>query len=165
MKRIFKIMTILIVICISLNATTAKVDKKLKAEMLSAWKAEGASAAKVTNGITDTELIRWMKKDKSFILVDVREPKEVAAGTILWIDWKAIPRGMVAPAIGKKLALKPSQTVVFYCKLGARSALVAQEVAKFYGFKNAYYLKGGIMGWIKDGHDISNLMGEFKKAK
>ncbi len=164
MGKILRVMTILIVICASLNAAV-KVDKKLKAEMLSAWKAEGASAVKVTKGLTDTELIKWMKQDKNFILVDVREPKEVAAGTILWVDWKAIPRGMVAPAIGKKLALRPGQTVVFYCKLGARSALVAQEVAKFYGFKNAYYLKVGIMGWIKDGHDISNLMGEFKKAK
>jgi len=97
--------------------------------------------------------------------VDVREPKEVAAGKIIAINFKAIPRGMVAPAIGKTLALKPEQTIVFYCKLGSRSAMVAKEAQEVYGYKNVYYLKGGITNWIKSGHEVENLMGEFKAIK
>ena len=105
MKNLLKIMTILIIICLGLNAAT-KVDKKLKTQMLSAWKTEVETSHSLTKSITDKELIRWMKEDKDFILVDVREPKEVAAGHILAIEWKAIPSGMVLPAIGKKVALK-----------------------------------------------------------
>ncbi|WP_331774756.1 rhodanese-like domain-containing protein [Sulfurospirillum sp. 1612] len=164
MKNLFKMVAILVIAALSLNAANAK-DAKLKAEMMSAWKAQGAAAQKVTKGITDKELIKWMKEDRDFVLVDVREPKEVAAGTILWMDFKAIPRGMVAPAVGKQLALKPSQTIVFYCKFGIRSAYAAQELQKFYGFKNVYYLKGGITNWLKQGHEISNLLGELKLAK
>ena len=116
-------------------------------------------------GITAEEVIKCMKEDKDFILVDVREPKEVAAGAIMALDWKAIPRGMAAPMVGKAMALKPSQTVVIYCKLGARSAMVANELKEVYGFKNIYYLKGGIMGWIKKGYEIHNMMGEFTVSK
>ncbi len=164
MKNIFKVVTILIIISLGLNAAT-KSDKELKAKMLSNWKSEVKSSQSVTKGITDSELIKWMKDDKDFVLVDVREPKEVAAGHILAINFKAIPRGMVSPMIGKMFALKPNQTIVFYCKLGARSSFVAREIARVYGYKNLYYLKGGIIGWIKNGHEISNIMGEFKGAK
>ncbi len=164
MKNILKFMTILIALSISLNAGV-KVDKKLKAQMMSAWKAEVKASKTITKGITDKELIKWMNKDKEFILVDVREPKEVAAGRILAINFMAIPRGVVTAMIGKKVKLRPNQTIVFYCKAGARSSFVAQEVEKYFGFKHVYYLKGGIMGWIKNGHEVSNLMGEFKKSK
>lgn len=137
---------------------------KLKKEMLGKWKAYVKASQAAAKGITADELIKWDKEDKDFVLVDVREPKEVAAGKITAIDFKAIPRGMVAPAIGKALALKPNQTVVFYCKLGSRSSMAAKEVTEVFGYKNVYYLKGGIMGWIKAGHDVENMMGEFVKA-
>ncbi len=164
MRKVFKLMTILLILSLTLSAAT-KVDKKLKAQMLSAWKAEVKTSQSITKSITDKQLIKWMKKDRDFILVDVREPKEVAAGHILAIEFKAIPSGMVLPAIGKKVALKPNQTIVFYCKLGSRSSFVARDVARVYGYKNVMYLKGGIMGWIKNGHEISNFMGEFKGTK
>jgi len=162
--KLFKVFVLLVVaISLSLNAANlTPAQKQLKKELMVKWKAYAKSAQKATKGITDKELISWMNKDKDFILVDVREPKEVAAGTIMAIDWKAMPRGMAAPMVGKALALKPSDTVVIYCKLGARSAMVAKELEEVYGYKNIYYLKGGIMGWIKNGHEIHNMMGEFK---
>ncbi len=154
---------LLLVIAVSLNA--AGGDKALKKELMGKWKAYAKSAQSVTKGISDKELIKWMDEDKEFVLVDVREPKEVAAGAIMALEWKAIPRGMVAPMVGKALALKPTDTIVFYCKLGARSAMAAKELQEVYGYKNVYYLKGGIMGWIKNGHEIHNLMGEFQISK
>lgn len=138
---------------------------KLKKEMMGKWKSYVKKSQAGATAITADKLIAWMKQDKDFVLVDVREPKEVTAGKITAIDFKAIPRGMVAPAIGKKLALKPDQTIVFYCKLGSRSAMAAKETQEVYSYKNVYYLKGGIMGWIKAGHEVENLMGEFTKAK
>ncbi len=170
--KILKIMLLAVVLLFTLQAEAPKkVDPvkkaamlKLKKEMLGKWKAYSKASQGATRGITADELIKWDKEDRDFVLVDVREPSEVAAGKIIAINFKAIPRGMVAPAIGKKLALKPNQTVVFYCKLGSRSAMVAKETADVYGYENIFYLKGGIMGWIKAGHKIENFMGEFSKV-
>ncbi len=165
--KLFKVLLLMVVaLSLSLNAANVSAaDKVLKKELMGKWKAYAKASQKEAQGITAQELDKWMKDDKDFVLVDVREPKEVAAGAIMALDWKAIPRGMVAPMVGKALALKPSQTVVIYCKLGSRSAMVVNELKKVYGFKNIYYLKGGIMGWIKDGYEIHNLMGEFKVVK
>jgi len=163
--KLFKVLMFLVVaFSLSLNAANT-ADKELKKELMGKWKAYAKVAQKKATGITAEELNKWMKEDKDFILVDVREPKEVAAGAIMALDWKAIPRGMAAPMVGKAMALKPSQTVVIYCKLGARSAMVANELKEVYGFKNIYYLKGGIMGWIKKGYEIHNMMGEFTVSK
>jgi rhodanese-related sulfurtransferase len=165
--KFFKLlMLVCVAVPLSLNAAdVSSADKALKKELMGQWKAYAKAAQKEAAGISAKELAKWMDEDKDFVLVDVREPKEVAAGVIMAMEWKAIPRGMVAPAVGKAMALKPSQTVVIYCKLGARSAMAANELKKVYGFKNVYYLKGGIMGWIKDGYEIHNMMGEFKVSK
>ena len=165
--KLFKVLMVLVVaFSLSLNAASvSEADKVLKKELMGQWKAYAKASQKDAKGMTATELNKWMKDDKDFILVDVREPKEVAAGVIMALDWKAMPRGMAAPMVGKAMALKPSQTVVIYCKLGARSSMVANELRDVFGFKNVYYLKGGIMGWIKNGHEIHNMMGEFKVSK
>lgn len=159
--KLIKLFTLLVAIVVSLNAK----DLELKAEMLKAWKVQVKEAHKVTKGITDKQLVKMMDDDEDFILVDVREPKEVAAGTIMAMEFKAIPRGMIAPTVGKALSLKPAQAIVLYCKAGARSALVAKELQTYYGFKNVKYLKGGITNWFKQGHEIHNKMGEFTISK
>jgi rhodanese-related sulfurtransferase len=163
--KLAKIITLIVAAGLTLSAAGNKKDLELKNKLMSAWKAEAKAAKQVTKGITDKELIKWMDDDKDFILVDVREPDEVAAGTIMAMEFKAIPRGMVSPKVGKGAALKPSDTIVFYCKHGIRSAYVAKELQEYYGFKNVYYLKGGIIGWIKNGHEIHNKLGEFVVSK
>ena len=166
MKLLKVLMFLMVAFSLSLNAANANAaDKELKKELMGKWKAYAKAAQKKATGITAEELNKWMEDDKDFVLVDVREPKEVAAGAIMALEWKAMPRGMVAPMVGKAMALKPSQTVVIYCKLGARSAMAANELKEVFGFKNVYYLKGGIMGWIKKGYEIHNMMGEFKVSK
>ncbi len=166
--RTLKLLALSAVVALSLNAEApkqpAKADvKALKAEMMKKWKAYGKSAQAAAKGISVEELIEWENQDKEFVLVDVREPGEVAAGKIIAINFKAIPRGMVAPKIGKALAFTPDQTLVFYCKLGFRSAMVAKEIQEVFGYKNVYYLKGGIMEWLKKGHMVENALGEMVK--
>jgi rhodanese-related sulfurtransferase len=165
MKIIQSFLIALLLITISAQAKSDPKNLELKKELLSKWKAYSKASQGAAKGITDAKLIKWMDEDKDFILVDVREPAEVAAGHILAMDFKAIPRGMVAPAIGKTAALKPDQTIVFYCKLGSRSAMAAKEAAEVFGYKNIYYLKGGIVGWVKNGHTVHNKMGTFKGAE
>ncbi|NKQ41878.1 MAG: rhodanese-like domain-containing protein [Sulfurovum sp.] len=167
--RTLKFLVLAAAVAVSLHAKApTKMTpemKTLKAEMMKNWKAHGAAAHKVTKGMTDQELIKWMKDDKDFILLDVREPDEVAIGTIASIDFMAIPRGMVAPMVGKAAKLNPKDTIVIYCKKGIRSAFVARELEEYYGFKNVYYLKGGITGWVKNGHEMHTPLGEFVIAK
>lgn len=165
MKTIKIVLLALLVASAGLQAKSDPKNLELKKELLGKWKAYSKASQGATKGITDKELIQWMDDDKDFVLVDVREPAEVAAGYILAMDFKAIPRGMVAPAIGKTAALKPDQTIVFYCKLGSRSAMAAKEATEVFGYKNVFFLKGGIVGWVKNGHKIHNKMGEFKGAE
>ena len=143
------------------TAEMMKIKKKMKGQ----WKAYAKSSLAATKGITVKELDAWIKQGKVFTLVDVREPKEVAAGKIHAADFKAIPRGMVVPTAGKNMAFSPDRVVVFYCKVGTRSALVAQEMEKVYGYKNLYYLKGGTKAWMKAGYAIENMMGKFVQAQ
>ena len=160
-----KIVALIAAVAMSVNAGASPEELKLKKELMSSWKAYSKASQAATRGITDKELIKWMDDDKDFILVDVREPNEVAAGQIIALDFKAIPRGMVAPAVGKTAALKPTDTVVFYCKLGSRSAMVAKEIAEVFGYKNLYYLKGGITQWLKNGHEVHGKLGELVISK
>jgi len=156
-----RIIALAAVVSLAANAGASPEVLKLKKELMTQWQAYSKQAHQAAKGITDKELIKWMDDDKEFILVDVREPNEVAAGQIMALNFKAIPRGMVAPAVGKMAALKPSDTVVFYCKLGFRSAMVAKEIEEVYGYKNLYYLKGGITQWLKNGHEVHGKLGEL----
>ena len=162
--KLVKIISIILIASLSLSAAS-KADLAEKAQLQKMWKAQAKAAWKVTKSIADKELIKWMDDDKDFILVDIREPNEVAAGTIMAMEFKAIPRGMVAPKVGKAGALRPNQTIVFYGKSGIRSAYVAKELQEYYGFKNVYYLKDGIMNWIKQGHEIHGKLGELVISK
>ena len=171
--KLLKLIFLAVALLVTLHAEAPKkidpakteANLKLKKEMLKRWKAYGKASQEAARGITADELIKWGKENRDFVLVDVREPNEVAASKISSVNFMAIPRGAVAPAIGKKLALKPSQTIVFYCNSGSKSSMVAKETEKVYGYKNVFYLKGGIKSWIKTGHEIENVMGKFSKSK
>jgi len=160
-----KIVALVVAVSVSINAGATPEELKLKKELMDSWQAYAKKAQAATKGITDKELIKWNNDDKDFILVDVREPSEVKAGQIIAMNFKAIPRGMVAPSVGKTGALKPTDTVVFYCKLGKRGAIVAKEIEEVYGYKNLYYLKGGITNWLKQGHEVHGKLGELVISK
>lgn len=84
------------------------------------------------------------------VLVDVREPTEVADGGVIPGAIPA-PRGMLDfhadPASPYHLAeLKPDARVILYCKSGARSAL-AGAALKALGYQDVAHLEGGITAW------------------
>ncbi|MFT7005015.1 MAG: rhodanese-related sulfurtransferase [Sulfurimonas sp.] len=145
-----KLITLVIAIALSLSA--GNLD--LKEEMTSAFKAQVADAKKSTKAISDKELVKWIDEDKKFVLVDIREANELTSGIIAAKNYKHIPRGVLVLKVFKKLALKPSETIVLYCKLGPRSAFAAKELQDFYGFKHVSYLEGGVKQWKKNGHKL-----------
>lgn len=154
-----KLLKVLLALGLALSLAQAKDAKENK--ILSAWKAQVKAAQAEIKMITPKELMEWNKAEKNFVLVDVREPDEVAAGYIEADTIKKIPRGLLDPVVAKMGVLKPEQTIVIYCKKGSRGAL-AGKVLKDLGFNNVYNLKGGIHGWMKAEMPIMSSLGTFK---
>jgi rhodanese-related sulfurtransferase len=145
----------------ALLATSAFALSGPKADV---FKAEVKANAKYVKYITPQELKKWMNEDKDFVVLDVREPSEIAAGTVDWIELEAIPRGIVdvKAAVGY---LKPDVTYVVVCKTGGRATLAGAKLVKLYGFKHVYVLKGGMVGWMKSGYVVVTKLGKFKAAE
>lgn len=76
-----------------------------------------------------------------YLLVDVREPNEVAA--------EAYPDGVVVPLSGfnpKSIPDPQGRQVVFACRSGKRS-VTASLAAQAAGLPYDKHLAGGILGW------------------
>lgn len=82
-----------------------------------------------------------------YLLLDVREPQEHAAGMIP--QALALPRGLIEIQIGKVLQ-DENAPIVCYCGGGTRS-LFAGEQLKRVGFKNVKSMAGGFKAWIGGG--------------
>lgn len=74
-------------------------------------------------------------------LIDVREPVEVAEGTLP--ESINIPVGEVEGRVGE---LDPSRPVVLFCRSGGRSGSAAQFLVAS-GFSNVTNLEGGMLAW------------------
>jgi rhodanese-related sulfurtransferase len=80
-------------------------------------------------------------------LVDVREPYEHAAGRIAGA--RHVELGALA---AEAETIDRGQPVVFYCRVGARSAMAADAFTAS-GW-DAYNLSGGIVSWVVAGLPI-----------
>jgi len=86
-------------------------------------------------------------------LVDVREPYEHAAGRIPGA--RHVELGALA---AEAETIERDRPVVFYCRVGARSAMAAQAFAGS-GW-DAYNLSGGIVSWVVAGLPIEGEVAE-----
>jgi rhodanese-related sulfurtransferase len=89
-------------------------------------------------------------EDPHVVLVDVREPTEIATDGAI-PGALAAPRGMLEfhadPSSPYHVAdLHPDRRVILYCKSGGRSALAAATLATM-GYQNVAHLEGGINAW------------------
>lgn len=85
--------------------------------------------------------------------VDVREPDEVAAGTLPGTT--NIPLGEIGERLGE---LDGDRRVVVMCKSGGRSTQAA-EILTDAGFSDVVNLAGGMMAW-----DKANKAGEPRRS-
>ncbi len=137
---------------VGLNAKDANpVGLKVKAMV--------AETKKEIKAISPKELHKMIKAEEDFLLIDIREPNEVAAGKIDHLDYKAIPNGLLP---FKAKALKTDKKIVIYCKAGSRGAF-GTKLLKDLGFKNVYNLEGGIKAWLKEGYSVENALGTLKR--
>ena len=87
------------------------------------------------------DLKRRHDAGEDLVLLDVREPNELATASIPWAT--AIPMGEIPMRIGELPRDKP---IVVMCHHGGRSDYVAQFL-NANGYGNAVNLDGGIDGW------------------
>lgn len=93
-------------------------------------------------------LERQAKKDQSLFVLDVRTPKEYAAGHV--------PGAVNVPydQVGSHLAEIPrDKDVVLYCQSGRRAGLAA-AVLEANGYTKLEHLQGDIQAWLKDGRPL-----------
>jgi len=92
--------------------------------------------------ISPSEANENMKRDKTIVLLDVREESEYRNGHIK--NAKLLPVGQIASGI-EKMGLSKDTEIYTYCQSGGRSTRACQLLEKM-GYKKIYNL-GGIMSW------------------
>jgi rhodanese-related sulfurtransferase len=97
----------------------------------------------ITTGETQQALA-----DGSATIVDVREPYEREAG---YIDGTShIPLDQLT---AQAATIPKDQPVIFYCRVGGRSAMAAQAFAA--GGYDARTMTGGIVAWDAEGRPLA----------
>jgi rhodanese-related sulfurtransferase len=84
---------------------------------------------------------------EGFVLVDVREESEFAAGHLPGAVH--IGKGVIERDIERRVP-DPATPLVLYCGGGFRSALAADALQKM-GYTNVISMDGGWSGWVKAG--------------
>lgn len=93
--------------------------------------------------ITVMEYKEWLDSGEAHLLLDVREPKEVATAAIqpcLELPMQTIPQRMEE--------LPKDSPIVVICHTGNRSMKVCQFLGQ-YGYDNVVNLMGGINAWSR----------------
>jgi len=100
--------------------------------------------------IDASELMNWSSDDsKEIRIIDVREPMEIAQGTIPG----ALPMPM--STLGNRLhEIEKDRPVVFICRSGARSGQVVAHLVQN-GFEDVHNLRGGVISWARSGFDFA----------
>lgn len=112
--------------------------------------AAGTRATEMTVGQA-RELIQQRARDAQFVILDVRTPEEFAEGHLSG----AVNVNLMAPDFESRLgALDRGKSYLVYCRTGNRSAKAIQAMDRL-GFRSAYHMFEGIVGWQKKGFPLS----------
>ena len=88
-------------------------------------------------------LKKMLDEKQDFLLLDVRERSEHAAGNI---GGTLIP---MSELMENMASIPPGQTIVFYCQKGIRSVIAIQRLQSKLPGSNLINLSGGMEAWIK----------------
>lgn len=96
--------------------------------------------------INANELADWLQEgDGPFRVIDVREMREIATGTIPGAE--SMPLATVPLRTNE---MEQHEKLVFVCHSGARSAQACAFLQQR-GYSNVYNLRGGMVGWTAQG--------------
>lgn len=146
-----------IAVSLALSGTAFAEKAKTPGEL---FKMQVMEINKTINSLDSATLMKWLDDDKEFILLDVRETKEVSAAKIDADNYMAIPRGVLEMQFIRKIK-ELDKPVVVYCLKGSRGALATQALTQL-GYTNIHNLKGGFLAWIEAGYPVTNFLGEFE---
>ncbi|MDQ3673203.1 MAG: molybdopterin-synthase adenylyltransferase MoeB [Gemmatimonadota bacterium] len=107
----------------------------------------GARAESGRGGVSEIDPVHLAERIASgekLEIIDVREPYEWQIGHIPGA--RLVPLASIADEIPR---LDKKRTIILYCKVGARSAYAAQQVAQA-GATDVRNLAGGIVRWIEE---------------
>ena len=89
-------------------------------------------------------------RGEKFLLLDVREESEFAAGHLPRAQW--LGKGIIERDI-ETVVPDPTTELVLYCGVGYRSALAADNLQKM-GYTNVISMDGGFRGWKDAGFEV-----------
>jgi rhodanese-related sulfurtransferase len=95
---------------------------------------------------------RWLREQSDVQVIDVREPYEREAGHMQGTRHIELER-----LASQASTIDRGRPVVFYCRLGARSAMAAQAF-RASGY-DAYSMRGGLSQWVEEKRPLSPLDG------
>jgi rhodanese-related sulfurtransferase len=107
-----------------------------------------SDATEADISLDPARLAEWMREEPGLQVVDVREPYEREAGHIEGTRHIELVR-----LTGEAGTLEKERAVVFYCRVGARSAMAAQAF-RTAGYE-AYSMDGGLVRWAGEGRPLS----------
>jgi rhodanese-related sulfurtransferase len=118
-----------------------------------------AAARAQIEEISAEQLQQIKESGTEFLLVDVREAAEYAAGHIAGAA--SIPRGVIElsadqvyPKRHEKLSSARNLQVIVYCASGGRGGLAAAVLQQM-GFERVQSLAGGVGGWKELGLELA----------
>ena len=94
--------------------------------------------------MSPAEFVRRRDAGEDLLLLDVREPHELAIAAIAGA--MHIPMGEIPERLGE---LEPARKTVVLCRSGGRSLQVARFLEQN-GFRHVANLSGGILRWGQD---------------
>jgi rhodanese-related sulfurtransferase len=98
----------------------------------------------VVREISPAEFVARRERGEPMVLLDVREPHELAIASVPGI--LHIPMGQVPERLSE---LDPAREIVVLCRSGGRSLQVARFLESR-GYGNVANLTGGILAWGRD---------------
>lgn len=84
-----------------------------------------------------------LRQRKDAVIIDVRNPKEIASGAIPGHTAINISQTNFKEKVAR---LDPSKSYLIYCRSGMRSAKACRIMSDM-GFQSLYNFKGGIIEW------------------
>jgi phage shock protein E len=139
MKR--SLLVALVLAFVMLNAQAAESDQKPDAP-----KGQARSATNFNN--VDVKQFEKLRSEKNTVVLDVRTPKEYAAGHMPG----AVNIDVNSGDFEKRVkGLDPSKTYLVHCGVGVRSAKACDKLSKL-NFSHLYNLEGGFSAWTKAGN-------------
>ena len=123
---------------------TREITELLDYDELCGTASSGVAPADAVREIQPAQLAQRLERGEKLEIIDVREPYEWEIGHIPGA--RLVPLDRIAEEIPR---LDKRRETILYCKVGARSAYAAQQLARA-GVADVRNLAGGILRWIDD---------------